>query len=207
MLNPNPELNKTKQVLRIASVFAGFGFFLLGLILPMPFYNTNGDPLYNNGHGDFTLFNIYEYEKINGAFTGKGHWTWEINIAGLICFLFLMFSWIGASYATFKLSKCVTWKDLRIMIFKMQDLMPITISNSLLEMIRELETMTRQERKQKQVEYVKLINNTIYSYKDTEEKLMAETLKMLEIERAKNKDAIEKAKKWDDINKKVVEDL
>lgn len=189
LFNQGHETTKLKEFIHIGSLVCGVFFFLFGLILPMPFYE-----------GKFTIFNDYDYN------TNK--YTWLISKPeGLICFVLLMFSWIIASIIVFKATKTITWKDLKAMIFKMQNLIPIAISSTLLEMIRELETMTKQERKLKQAEYAKRINETITDYKINEGKLMAETLKMLEIEKQKNKDIENKAKQWDAINKKVEEEL
>lgn len=187
LFNQGHETTKLKEFIHIGSLVSAIVFFLIGLILPMPFYDN-----------DYTVFT---YSNVKDSNYGA------INVAGLICFLFLMISWIVASIIVFKATKTITWKDLKAMIFKMQNLIPIAISSTLLEMIRELETMTKQERKLKQAEYAKRINETITDYKINEGKLMAETLKMLEIEKQKNKDIENKAKQWDAINKKVEEEL
>lgn len=183
IFNKNDENNSLKELLHNGSLFVAAFFFLLGLILPMPFID-----------GAWTIFHgkIGDYNSL--------------NIIGLILFILLMITWITICVIIYYATKTRTWRDLRNLIFQMQNLIPISISSVLLEMIRELENMTKEERKKKQAEYVKRINETLLDFKTNESKLITETLSMLEREKEKNKDIEDKAKKWDEVNKRVDEE-
>lgn len=180
IFNRNDENNKVKELIHNSSLFVAGFFFLLGLILPMPFED-----------GAWTIFHMV-----------KGDWN-SLNVIGLILFIILIITWIFICVVAFYATKIRTWRDLRNLIFQMQNLIPVTISSTLLEMIKELENMSKEERKTKQAEYVKRINATLGEFKENENKLMTETLGLLERERIKNKETEEKAKQWDALNKSI----